>query len=97
MRHKNQEIAKEATTRKVEMDGYRRERVAMLLAIKHLITLTAKQMDGITDLLSTLSTNGINDYQKLNTSHKDMLHALVNHTHALGQLLKKLPDEATQS
>jgi hypothetical protein len=97
MRHKNQEISKEATTRKIEIDGYRKERVAMLLAIKHLITLTAKHMDGITDLLSTLSTNGISDYQKLDTSQKDMLHALVNHTHTLGQLLKKMPEEATQS
>lgn len=97
MRHKNKKIADEATSKRIEIEGYRLEREAMNIAIKELAKITKKQIKGINGILATLADCGETDYRQLDSSQKDMLQALVNHTHALGQLLRKLPEGATQS
>lgn len=96
-RGKNEDIAKEASARRIEIEGYCMERKAMAKAIQSLASITQNETDGIKGLLSNLKANGVTDYQQFESSQKDMLHALVNHTHVLGQLLKKLPEGATQS
>jgi len=96
-RGKNEVIAKEANAKKIEIDGYRREREAMAIAINRLTTFTQNEIDGINILFSNLSASGLTDYQQFNSNQKDALQAMVNHTHVLGQLLKKLPEGAVQS
>jgi hypothetical protein len=96
-RLKNAEIAKEAAERRIEIEGFRRERQAMCLAIKQLASITQKEMSGIERLLAILSKNGVTDYKEFDSSKRDALLALINHTYSLGQLLKKLPEGATQS
>lgn len=97
MRSKNKKVAEEATSRRIEIEGYRLERQAMYIAIKELIKITKKEIKGIDGLLSSLTDCGETDYRKLDSAQKDMLQALVNHTHSLGQLLRKLPEGSTQS
>lgn len=97
MRNKNKKMAEEATSKRIEIEGYRLERHAMYVAIKELIKITKKEVKGINGLLSSLMDLGETDYRHLDSMQKNKLQALVNHTHALGQLLRKLPEGATQS
>ncbi len=77
-RGQNEKIAKQANIRSIELEGYKRERQAMALAIKKLASLTRAEMDGIKNLLSTLSESKILDYLQFDSSQKDRLQALVN-------------------
>lgn len=95
-RGKNKEIATDASKRRVEIEGYLRERRAMILAIMNLIELTRTEINGVTGLLKHLEASAVIDYKNFNAEEKSRLTALMNHTRSLGQLLNKLPEGATR-
>jgi hypothetical protein len=96
-RSKNKAFAVEATQRRIEIELYGKERQAMALAIKKLIELTRIEIEGITNLLDSLEARKISNFLDFEAEDEFRFIAMMNHTRALGQLLKKLPEGATQS
>lgn len=92
---KNAEAAEEATQRRIEVEGYAKEREVMAKSIKKLIELTQQYVYGITELLDTLTQQGKKDYLDFDPNEKNQLAALINHTRSLGVLLKKTPEGVT--
>lgn len=93
---KNAEAAEEVTQRRIEVEGYAKEREVMAKSIKKLIELTQQYAYGIAELLDKLSQQGKKDYLDFDPNEKNQLAALINHTRSLGMLLKKTPEGATE-
>lgn len=94
-RNENAKKAEEATKLRTEIEGYCKERNAMVKSIKKLIELTQREVHGVSELLEKLSQLGKKDYLDFNTGDKNQLASLINHSRALGMLLKKTPEGVT--
>jgi hypothetical protein len=87
-RSRNRTIAEDAAAETKKIQTHVAALSAAKLEINRLFNLTERHGDGVTVLLAQLKERAPRDYLAFSTIQKEWLAALINHVHALSELLK---------
>lgn len=92
MAYSNSETAKEADSKRLQVEGEIRSLKAVTQAVDKMKWLTQLEVNGMRNLLGQLQQRGIEDYRLMSAEDRNLMKALLNHVHILSTLLNKTVD-----